>query len=52
MLERWTPPKVLQTIITIQMGSGEKAEFAGVAKAPEIFPAKTTADDIRAKMKP
>jgi hypothetical protein len=52
VLERWTPPKVLQTAIVIQMGSGEKAEFAGLTKAPEIFPAKSTADDIRAKMKP
>jgi hypothetical protein len=52
VLERWTPPKVPQTAIVIQMGSGEKAEFAGVDKAPEIFPAKATADDIRAKLKP
>ena len=52
VLERWTPPKVLQTAIVIQMGSGEQASFAGVDKAPEIFSAKTTADDIRAKMKP
>jgi hypothetical protein len=52
VLERWTPPKVPQTVIVIQMGSGEKAEFAGLDKAPEIFSAKTTADDIRAKMKP
>ena len=52
VLERWQPPKVLQTVIIIQMGSGEKAEFAGVDKAPEIFAAKTTASDIRAKMKP
>jgi hypothetical protein len=52
VLERWTPPKVPQTAIVIQMGSGEKASFAGLDKAPEIFAAKTTADDIRAKMKP
>jgi hypothetical protein len=52
VLERWTPPKVPQTVIVIQMGSGEKAAFAGLDKAPEIFPAKTTADDIRGKMKP
>lgn len=52
VLERWTPPKVLQTVIVIQMGSGEKAEFAGLSKAPEIFSAKTTANEIRAKMKP
>ena len=52
VLERWTPPKVLQTTIVIQMGAGEKAEFPGVSTAPEIFPAKSTADDIRTKMKP
>jgi hypothetical protein len=52
VLERWTPPKVLQTVIVIQMGTGENASFAGVDKAPEIFSAQTTASDIRAKMKP
>jgi hypothetical protein len=52
VLERWTPPKVPQTVIVIQMGSGDKAEFPGLDKAPEIFAAKSTADDIRAKMKP
>jgi hypothetical protein len=52
VLERWTPPKVPQTAIVIQMGSGEKAAFPGLSEAPEIFPAKSTADDIRAKMKP
>jgi hypothetical protein len=52
VLERWTPPKVPQTAIVIQMGSGEQASFAGLDKAPEIFSAKTTADEIRAKMKP
>jgi hypothetical protein len=52
VLERWTPPKVLQTAIVIQMGTGDKAAFPGLEKAPEIFPAKTTADEIRAKMKP
>jgi hypothetical protein len=52
VLERWTPPKVPQTVIVIQMGTGEKAEFRGLDKAPEIFSAKTVASDIRAKMKP
>jgi hypothetical protein len=52
VLERWTPPKVLQTAIVIQMGTGEKASFTGVDKAPEIFAAKTTAAEIRGKMKP
>jgi hypothetical protein len=52
VLERWTPPKVPQTVIVIQMGSGDKAEFTGLDKAPEIYSAKATASDIRAKMKP
>lgn len=52
VLERWTPPKAPQTVLVIQMGSGEKAEFRGLEKAPEIFSAKTVASDIRAKMKP
>lgn len=51
VLERWTPPKVLQTVIVIQMGSGDQASFGGLDKAPEIFPAKSTAEDIRSKMK-
>lgn len=50
--ERWTPPQVTQTVIVIQMGKGDNASFPGVKKAPEIFPAKTTAADIRAKMTP
>ena len=51
VLERWQPPTVPQTVIIIQMGRGEQAKFAGLDKAPEIFSAKTTAEDIRAKMK-
>ena len=45
-------PWFLQTVIVIQMGTGEKAAFPGLDKAPEIFSAKTTASEIRAKMKP
>ena len=43
---------VLQTVIVIQMGKGEEASFPGLKKAPQIFSAKTTAEEIRAKMKP
>jgi hypothetical protein len=32
------------------MGKGDKAEFPGVTKAPEIMPAQTVASEIRAKM--
>jgi hypothetical protein len=52
VLERWTPPTVPQTVIVIQMGSGEQAKFAGLDKPPEIFSAKTVASEIRAKMNP
>jgi hypothetical protein len=52
VVERWTPPSVPQTVLIIQMGKGEKASFAGVEKAPEIFSAKTVAADIRSTMKP
>ena len=52
VLERWTPPTVPQTVIVIQMGSGEQAKFPGLDKAPEIFSAKTVSSEIRAKMKP
>jgi hypothetical protein len=51
-LERWTPPSVFQTVLLIQMGKGDQASFAGVKKTPEIFPASSTAAEIRAKMKP
>jgi hypothetical protein len=52
LTERWQPPKVFQTIIVIQMGTGEKAAFPGVTQAPEIFAAKTVASEIRGKMQP
>jgi hypothetical protein len=51
VLERWQPPSVHQTVITIQMGTGDNAEFKGVTKTPEIFDARSTAEEIRAKMK-
>ena len=50
--ERWVPPMVLQTVLVIQMGKGDDASFPGLKKAPEIYSAKTTAEEIRAKMKP
>lgn len=52
VLERWQPAKVPQTILEIQMGSGDKAEFKGLSKAPEIFDAKKVSSEIRAKMQP
>lgn len=52
VMERWTPPSVPQTVFVIQMGKGEDAAFPGLKKAPEIFSAKTTAAEIRAKMTP
>ena len=51
VLERWTPPTVPQTVIVIQMGKGDEASFDGLDKEPEIFGARTVADEIRGKMK-
>lgn len=50
VLERWTPPTVPQTVLVIQTGKGDEAKFPGLAKAPEIFGAQSTLDEIRAKM--
>ncbi len=50
VLERWTPPTVPQTVLVIQMGKGDEASFPGLAKAPEIFGAQSTVEEIRAKM--
>jgi hypothetical protein len=52
VVERWKPPTVFQTVMIIQMGSGEQAAFEGLERAPEIFGAKAVADEIRAKMAP
>jgi hypothetical protein len=52
VLERWQPAKVPQTILEIQMGSGDEAQFKGLSKAPEIFDAKKVSSEIRAKMQP
>lgn len=52
VLERWQPAKVPQTILEIQMGSGDQASFKGLSKAPEIFEAKKVSSEIRAKMQP
>lgn len=48
VLERWTPPKVHQTTLLIQMGSGTQASFEGLETTPEIFSARSLADRIRA----
>jgi hypothetical protein len=50
VLERWTPPTVSQTVLIIQMGKGDEASFPGLTKAPEIFSAQSTVEEIRAKM--
>jgi hypothetical protein len=52
VLERWQPVKVPQTILEIQMGSGDQAQFKGLKKAPEIFDAKKVSSEIRAKIQP
>lgn len=44
VLEHWVRRKVYQTILTIQMGSGDKASFSGMSKPPQIFPAAKGSD--------
>ncbi len=39
VLERWQPRKVRQTILLIELGSGDNKEFPGLDHPPEIFPA-------------
>lgn len=39
VLERWQPRKVRQTLLVIELGSGDNAEFPGLERKPEIFPA-------------
>ena len=43
VLERWQPRKVRQTLLVIELGSGDKAEFPGLGRTPEIFPATPAA---------
>jgi hypothetical protein len=51
VLERWKPKKVVQAVLIIQVGKGDNASFPDVTKQPEIFDAKSTAEEIRATMK-
>jgi len=39
VLERWQPRKVRQTLLVIELGSGDNASFPGLGRQPEIFPA-------------
>jgi hypothetical protein len=39
MLERWRPRRVRQTILVIELGSGDSASFPGLGHTPQIFPA-------------
>lgn len=39
VLERWQPRRVRQTILVIELGSGDNATFPGLDHEPEIFPA-------------
>lgn len=39
VLERWRPRRVRQTILVIELGSGDNASFPGLAEPPQIFPA-------------
>ena len=39
VLETWQPRRVRQTLLVIELGSGDKASFPGLDHTPEIFPA-------------
>lgn len=39
VLETWQPRKVRQTILVIELGTGDDASFPGLDHKPEIFPA-------------
>jgi hypothetical protein len=39
MLERWQPRRVRQTILVVELGSGDEASFPGLDQQPQIFPA-------------
>jgi hypothetical protein len=39
VLERWRPRRVRQTILVIELGSGDSASFPGLDHTPQIFPA-------------
>ena len=39
VLERWQPRRVRQTLLVIELGSGDKGSFPGLDHTPEIFPA-------------
>lgn len=47
VLERWKADDVAQTIMIIQVGTGDDARFEGANATPEIFDAKATAEEIR-----
>lgn len=49
LLERWTPRKVRQTLLVIELGSGDNASFPGLGRQPEIFPATSAAPAAPAK---
>lgn len=39
VLESWQPRRVRQTLLVIELGSGDNASFPGLDHTPEIFPA-------------
>jgi hypothetical protein len=43
VLERWRPRQARQTVLLIQLGSGDSATFPDVTSPPQIFPAATAA---------
>jgi hypothetical protein len=51
VLEKWRPKTSVQAVLIIQMGNGDEANFEGATKQPDIFEAKSTAEELRASMK-
>jgi hypothetical protein len=45
VLERWQPRRVRQTLLVIELGSGDEASFPGLDHTPEIFPASPSDPD-------
>ena len=39
VLETWQPRRVRQTLLVIELGSGDKTSFPGLDHTPDIFPA-------------
>lgn len=50
VIERWNAPLVNETVMIIQMGSGDEVAFKGLTATPEILSAVRIREEIRAKI--